>query len=48
MWLMEYLINWKHEFMSFFGTPCTYIKKGTQFDDKSENVALYVGKLYQS
>ena len=38
----------KTQIYVFFGTPCTNKKRGTQFDDKSENVALYVGKLYQS
>ena len=34
--------------MSFLEHPVQIKRRGTQFDDKSENVALYVGKLYQS
>ena len=34
--------------MSFLEHPVQIKKRGTQFDDKSENVASYVGKLYQS
>ena len=34
--------------MSFLEHPVKVKKVGTQFDDKSENVVSYVGKLYQS
>ena len=34
--------------MSFLEHPVQINKRGTQFDDKSKDVALYVGKLNQS
>ena len=34
--------------MSFLEHPVKVKKVGIQFDDKSESVALYVGRLYQS
>ena len=45
---MEYLIYEKHWFMTFLEHSVQVKNVGIQFDHKSENVALYVGKLYQS
>ena len=45
---MEYLIYEKHWFMTFLEHPVQVKKVGIQFNDKSENVALYVGRLFRS